>query len=153
MLTQVACPACGIANRINGTKELSSGKCGACGASLSLDTPIDVSDDAFSRHLAVTKGPVIVDVWAPWCGPCRLMAPNFEGAARQLVGIARLIKLNADEIAEPARLNVRGIPALIMFQDGKEISRQTGLQTRERITAWARKFADAASPMKSNLQT
>jgi thioredoxin 2 len=149
MLTQVACPACGVANRIAGKKDLSSGKCGACGASLSLDAPIDVSDDALSRHLAGTKGPLIVDVWAPWCGPCRLMAPNFEGAARQLVGIARLIKLNADEMAAPARLDVRSIPALIMFQGGKEISRQTGLQTRERITAWAREFASAASPVQS----
>ncbi len=149
MLREVACPACGIANRISGRKEFAAGKCGACGASLSLDAPIDLGDAAFERHLAVTKGPLIVDIWAPWCGPCRLMAPNFAGAAKALAGAARLVKLNADETSTPSRLQVRGIPALIMFAGGKEIDRRTGLQTREGITAWAREFADAASQVQS----
>lgn len=145
MLTQVACPRCGAGNRLAPRKDFSQGKCGACGAPLSLDEPIETDDKSFERHLAMTKGPVIVDVWAPWCGPCRMMAPNYAAAAADLAGEARLLKLNADENAAASRLGVRGIPALILFIDGREVARQAGLMSREGIAAWARAHLQAAS--------
>ena len=149
MLTQVACPSCGAGNRIasgNQTnKDFTKGKCGKCGAPLDLTTPIEVNDAGFARHLSTTKGHVIVDVWAPWCGPCKMMAPNCAAAAGDLAGAARLIKLNADESTSAGQLNVRGIPALIMFRDGKEVARQAGLMSREMIDEWARAQMQAST--------
>lgn len=145
MLTQVACPQCGAGNRLPSRKDFSQGKCGACGASLSLDAPVEADDRSFERHLTMTKGPVIVDVWAPWCGPCRMMAPNYAAAAGDLAGEVRLLKLNADENETASRLGVRSIPALIMFVDGREVARQAGLMSREGVAAWVRTRLPAAS--------
>lgn len=138
MLTQVACPACGAANRIVPGKDMAQGKCGACAAPLRLAEPIGTDDKSFDRHLSATKGPVIVDIWAPWCGPCRLMAPNFEAAARELAGKVRFLKLNADDSAAASRLGVRSIPTLILFDDGREVARQMGLMSSAGISTWAR---------------
>lgn len=137
MLSQVACPACGVGNRLDGRRELSNAKCGACGASLSLTEPLDVDDISLARHLKMTKGPVFVDIWAEWCGPCEMMAPNFKAAAKDLAGKARLLKLNADDSEAVSRLGVRGIPALIMFDGGSEAARHAGLMSRESFVAWA----------------
>lgn len=138
MLTTVSCPACLTANRIASGKPLPAGKCGRCGAPLSLDAPIAVDDRSFARHLETTDGPVVVDVWAPWCGPCRLMAPEFAAAAGALQGEMRFLTLNADENAAALRLGVRGVPALILFHRGAEIARRAGLASRSVIAAWAR---------------
>lgn len=144
MLSQVACPACGAGNRLDGRSNVAGGKCGACGASLMLAEPIDVDDAAFAAHLKNTRGPVVVDIWAPWCGPCRLMAPNFEGAAAQLAGKARFLKLNADKSDAANRLGVRGIPSLILFENGREVARQAGPISKEGMVAWVQ--ANAAAP-------
>ncbi|MGE0408893.1 MAG: thioredoxin family protein [Amphiplicatus sp.] len=138
MLTRAACPACSTVNRIASGKSLHVGKCGKCGASLSLDAPVDADDRAFARHIEATDGPVLVDVWAPWCGPCRMMAPEFEAAAKALQGEMRFLKLNADENQTASRLGVRGIPALILFHHGKEVGRRAGLASRSDIVSWAR---------------
>lgn len=144
MLLQVACPACGAGNRLDGRRNVAGGKCGACGAPLKLAEPIDVDDDAIAGHLKNTRGPVVVDIWAPWCGPCRLMEPNFKGAAAQLAGKARLLKLNADSSETAARLGVRSIPSLILFENGREAARQAGLMSKEGIVAWTQ--ANATAP-------
>lgn len=147
MMTQAACPACGVANRITAGHKAEAAKCGKCGTNLSLDTPLDVDDDALTRHLERTKGFVLVDVWAPWCGPCRAMAPNFATAARTLAGQVRLLKLNADNSKTVARLGVSSIPALLLFHDGRLLDRKAGLMRPEVLVDWVRDGAPAASRM------
>lgn len=91
----------------------------------------------FERQIARSSLPVVVDVWAPWCGPCHAMAPAFQAAAADLEPDVRFLKLNSD--AEPAltsMLRVRGIPTMILFKDGKEVARQPGAMTQRQITQW-----------------
>ena len=95
-MTQVACPACGTGNRI-GDRDPHAAKCGRCGAKLFAGAPSDVDDAAFAAHLKLSSMPVLVDVWAPWCGPCRIMAPAFAQAAQQFEPRVRFLKLNADQ--------------------------------------------------------
>jgi len=136
MLSQAVCPTCGAANRIAAGRPPEAAKCGKCHASLSLGAPVDVDDAAFARHVQMTQGPVLVDVWAPWCGPCRSMAPQFAAAASQLAGQARLLKMNADQTQTPGRLGVSGIPALILFEGGKEIARLAGAMRADELSKW-----------------
>lgn len=135
-LTQVACPACGTGNRIAAGRDPLAAKCGQCGAPLITDVPLDVDDESFAKHMANTKGLIVLDVWAPWCGPCRMMAPHFADAAKRLAGSAVFLKMNADLCQSPAKLGVRGIPALFIFEDGKMIAQQAGLMTADGLTHW-----------------
>ena len=135
-LTQIACPSCGTGNRIASGRDLAAAKCGACGEPLLTSKPIDVDDASFAKHLQLTKGLIVLDVWAPWCGPCRMMAPHFAEAARRLNGKAVFLKMNADHCQTPAQLGVRGIPALFLFENGKTIANQAGLQTADALTQW-----------------
>jgi thioredoxin 2 len=136
MITQTVCPACGAANRVASGHPPETAKCGKCHVNLSLGAPIDVDDAAFARHLQMTHGPILVDIWAPWCGPCQSMAPQFAAAAAQLAGQARLLKMNADQTQTPGRLRVSGIPALILFQGGKEIGRMAGAMRANDLCRW-----------------
>ena len=135
-LKQVACPSCGTGNRLPAGRDPAAAKCGRCGSLLISDHPIDVDDDGLARVLEGTKGTVVLDVWAPWCGPCRIMAPNFAAAAKELAGKAIFLKMNADVCQSPAKLGVRGIPALFLFEDGKVHARQAGLMSAEGIVKW-----------------
>ena len=101
--------------------------------------PLDVDRAMFERQIARNSIPVLVDVWAPWCGPCRMMTPAFEEAARLLEPDLRLIKLNSDEHQEiAARLGIRGIPTLILFAHGYELARTAGAMTTQQIVDWVR---------------
>lgn len=133
MLT--ACPACATGNKV-GEGEPSAAKCGRCGAKLFTGMPTDVDDAGLAAHLKVSSMPVVVDVWAPWCGPCRMMAPHFADAARGFEPRVRFLKLNADQSQSAARLGVRSIPALILFHEGREVARHAGMLTAGQLGAW-----------------
>ena len=137
-MRQFVCPACGAANRAPADKSPLAAKCGRCGESLFNGYPTEVDAKALAAHRASTKGAaVLVDVWAPWCAPCRAMAPNFAAAAKALEPDVRLLKLNSE--ANPpaaAGLRVSGIPALLLFRDGHEIGRSAGLMSAQQIVAW-----------------
>ena len=116
----VVCSGCGGVNRVPRSKSAAAAKCGKCGARLFDGHPADVSQAVFDKQVSRSTIPILVDVWAPWCGPCKMMAPAFEAAARLLEPRVRLIKLNSDaEQATAATLGIRSIPTLILFAGGK----------------------------------
>jgi len=124
----LVCPQCVSVNRVPSDRPATEAVCGACKARLFPGQPIALTTATFDRHLERTNAPVIVDFWAPWCGPCRALAPIFERAAKELEPRARFAKVNVDE--EPsisARYGIRGIPTLIVFDHGKVVKQHAGL--------------------------
>lgn len=148
MTRQAVCPACSTGNRI-GDGDPGAAKCGRCGVKLFAGAPVEVDDAAFDAHLKLSSMPVLVDVWAPWCGACRMMAPHFAEAARRFEPHVRFLKLNADENQAPARLGVRGIPALILFHNGREVARQAGLMTAEQLALWLSQSLKTITPLET----
>jgi thioredoxin 2 len=135
----VACPSCNTLNRAPRDKLAagSRGKCGQCGSPLFQGHPVALDARGFEIHAAKSDLPLLVDFWAPWCGPCKAMAPQFERAAGQLEPRVRLAKVNTDEEQELAgRFNIRGIPTMILFQRGRELARQSGLIDSAGIESW-----------------
>ena len=134
---RVVCTACGAINRLPTEREAVTAKCGSCGQPLFSGKPADVVGDIFERQVAKSTVPVVVDVWAPWCGPCRAMAPEFEKAAAAIEPRARFIKLNSDvEQAIAGRLAIRGIPTMLLFRGGAEIGRVSGAMSATQIGRW-----------------
>lgn len=135
----IVCPHCDTANRVPRERLAERPSCGACKAPLFDAHPVELGGAAFRRHVASSDLPLIVDFWAPWCAPCRAMAPVFERAARALEPHARFAKVNTDEEQELARsLDIRGIPTLAIFKGGKEVARTAGVMDEARFVAWAR---------------
>jgi thioredoxin 2 len=135
----IVCPNCGAINRVPGDRAATGANCGTCKAKLFAAKPLAVNAASFDRHTARNDIPVLVDVWAPWCGPCRSMAPQFERAAEILEPDVRLLKLNSDEEqAISARYNIRSIPTMLLFKDGKLKAQTAGAMDATRIAAWAR---------------
>ncbi len=135
----VACPNCSTLNRAPREKLAvgPGGKCGKCGAPLFAGHPVTLSAENFEPHAVKSDIPLLVDFWAPWCGPCRAMAPQFEKAAAHLEPAVRLGKLNTDDEQELAgRFGIRGIPTMILFSHGREVARQSGLMDAAGIQRW-----------------
>ncbi|RUV80356.1 MAG: thioredoxin TrxC [Mesorhizobium sp.] len=138
----VVCTKCGGINRLPPNRDGSGAKCGKCGARLFSGHPEDVDAVNFDRQVGRCSLPVLVDVWAPWCGPCKMMAPAYEAAAKVLEPHVRLIKLNSDvEQALAARLGIRGIPTMILFHHQREIARTSGAMSAAQIVSWVREHA------------
>jgi thioredoxin 2 len=134
----VACPNCNTLNRAPRDKlAAGGGKCGNCGSPLFEGHPVALNAQSFETHAAKTDIPLLVDFWAPWCGPCRAMAPQFEKAASQLEPQVRFAKVNTDEEQQLAgRFGIQGIPTMILFHRGQEVARQSGLMDATRIESW-----------------
>ena len=135
----VACPTCNTLNRAPREKLAAgaSGKCGNCGSPLFGGHPVALNAQSFETHAAKSDIPLVVDFWAPWCGPCKAMAPQFEQAAGHLEPTVRLAKVNTeDEQALAGRFGIQAIPTMILFKHGKEVARQSGAMNAAGIESW-----------------
>ena len=135
--TNIICPHCNTVNRIPATRLGDRPLCGKCKQSLFTGYPLELNDGNFNQQLARSDIPVVVDFWAPWCGPCKMMAPAYEQAAGQLVPRVRLAKLNTEVAQQTAgRFAIRSIPTIVLFDHGREISRQSGAMNLPQLVQW-----------------
>jgi thioredoxin 2 len=134
----VACLHCAATNRVPASRASQDPVCGRCGAALLDGSPVELGDAQFDAVTSKTDLPVLVDFWAPWCGPCRMMAPQFEQAAGALKGKALLVKVNSDDAPRlAARYAIRSIPTLVKLHRGREVARRSGALPAAEITRWA----------------
>jgi len=136
---KLTCFDCGQVNKIPGDKLQAGPKCGICGASLMPNKAVEVDPAILEKASKRDDIPLVVDFWAPWCGPCRMMAPEFSKAAQTLNGQARLVKLNTEDHQQAGmRYNIRGIPTMVAFERGREAKRQSGALREAQIVGWVR---------------
>ena len=136
----IVCPHCHTTNRVRVADLHNAPDCGQCHLPLFDGRPLELDAASFDKHIGRNQVPVLVDFWAPWCGPCRMMAPAYEQAAGLLTPQVRVAKLNTEEAqAIAARFNIRSIPTLALFVGGKEVARQAGaFRTAQDIADWTR---------------
>lgn len=133
----IVCPHCDTINRVPQAKLADGGRCGQCHQQLFDGHPAALDTARFERHLAKSEVPLLIDFWAQWCGPCRMMAPEFERAAGMLEPAVRLVKVNVDE--EPAlaqRYRVQSIPTLLLAFQGREVARAAGARSAAQLVQW-----------------
>ena len=136
---RIVCGKCGQINRLPADRPQAAARCGSCHQPIFSGHPIEVDEAGFGRHVAHSDIPLLVDVWAPWCGACRTMAPMFERAASELEPKVRLLKINADTAPSvSSRFGISGIPTLLLMQGGREVARISGAMDAKSIVAWTR---------------
>lgn len=134
----VSCSRCGAKNRVGPPRPNLRPVCGKCKALLPvghrLDRPVDVTDQTFPREVISHRGGVLVDCWAPWCAPCRMVGPVLEQLAREYAGCIKIAKLNVDENpATASRYGIRSIPTMLLFNNGDQVNRLVGVLPKEEI--------------------
>ena len=142
---KVVCLECEAINRLPAGRPAAEAKCGRCGKPLFTGRPRDVDAAMLTRQIQKDTIPVVVDVWAAWCGPCQAMAPEYERAAAETEPDARFLKLDSDaEQAMSASLGIRSIPTMLLFSGGKEVGRVSGAMSAARIRSWLADRLDRA---------
>lgn len=143
---KIVCPHCDAINKVPGDRPAQKASCGRCHQKLFSGGPVELEGPRFHKHLANSDVPLIVDFWAPWCGPCRSMAPTFDRAAQMLEPHARFVKVNVDANAALANeFGVQGIPALFAFQGGKVAFRHSGIADLAMLRGWVDRLAASSS--------
>ncbi|MDX5403748.1 MAG: thioredoxin TrxC [Rhodobacterales bacterium] len=136
---KLTCLECGQVNRVPDERLDAGPKCGTCGAKLFASKALAVDLAILQKAARHDEVPLVVDFWAPWCGPCRMMAPEFSKAAEALAGQARLVKLNTEDHPQAgAAYNILGIPTMAAFQGGRERKRQSGAMPAASIVDWVK---------------
>ncbi|BCG62885.1 MAG: thioredoxin 2 [Methyloprofundus sp.] len=133
----IVCPSCNTTNRIPSDRLANQPVCGKCKAALFTAQPLELTASNFRQHISRNDIPVVVDFWADWCGPCKMMAPTFAQAATQVEPYARLAKVNTEQQQNiAAQYNIRSIPTLIIFKASKELARQSGALGAADLQQW-----------------
>jgi len=137
----IVCKVCGSVNKLP-NRDLKKANCGKCKNSLLDTTPAKLSENSFDNYIVNTSVPVVVDFWAPWCGPCKMMAPVFEEIAKEFPLKVQFAKVNTEEEQSlGGKYAIRSIPTLVIYRDGKEIERQSGALDAIRLKQWLMRYS------------
>ncbi len=138
----VICANCGAINNVPKSRLGDNPTCGKCKQPVFAGRPLELNEASFNRFVAKSHQPLLVDYWAPWCGPCKMMAPEFEQAASQLEPEFRLVKINTEaEQSLAARMRIQSIPTMAIYKNGQEVIRQPGAMPLGDLLNWARAHA------------
>ncbi len=134
---QIVCPSCGAINRIPAGKDPLKAKCGKCGGKLFNGKPVEVDDALFAKMVTKNSIPVVVDFWAEWCGPCKMMAPEFAKVAAEMEPRARFVKVDTERNqATAAQFRIMSIPTLMIFRDGRPVAQTAGAMPASQLRQW-----------------
>lgn len=136
---QCICPSCGAVNRIPDSRLSDNPKCGKCKEPIFTGKPLDLRDNNFAKVIAKSDLPVVVDFWAQWCGPCKMMGPDFATAAAKMSPNVIFAKVNTELAQQTAsKFDIRSIPSILIFKNGQSVARQAGAMNTQQITDWVK---------------